>query len=498
MKLVKSLLLGSAAGLCAVTGATAADLPAARAAPVDYVRVCPVHGVGFFYIPGTESCLRITGRVRAEYNYTQSRAAAADLSGWRTLARVGLDARTATAYGTLRAFILLEAARRTGSLRSGTQERIGQAEIATGIDHIGRSQTNIYVLRALVQFMGFSAGRTTSFYDFYANDTTWSLFSMGSDLPYATVFAYTATFGGGWSATIAVEDSIERRQPLLFAGTFDPVAGVFQPSLLTSGFGPAQVNKLPDVVANVRVDQAWGSAQLSAALHELDAAGVGLLPVFPGGPVPGATIDAEYGWAIQGGLKLNLPMIAAGDVLWLQAAYAQGATAYSFGGTNLPNFGISNRFLTSFVDGVVLPDGDIRKTTSWSVVASLTHYWVPTLRSNFFAGYGRFEVPSGFDQFIPLAGSPGTLFPTGVLRDTEFFEAGTNLIWSPVSGLDIGVEAMYRKIDPKGRVLDLNRTLLSASAAACAPATTPCAVPPVFTVGSDDIWQFRARVQRDF
>ena len=71
MKLVKSLLLGSAAGLAAVAGAQAADLPARKAAPVEYVRVCSTYGVGFFYVPGTEGCLRVSGRVRADYLYAE-------------------------------------------------------------------------------------------------------------------------------------------------------------------------------------------------------------------------------------------------------------------------------------------------------------------------------------------------------------------------------------------------------------------------------------------
>ena len=66
MKLVKSLLLGSAAGLAAIAGAQAADLPAKKAVAVEYVRVCSAYGAGFFYIPGTETCLRIGGRVRAD------------------------------------------------------------------------------------------------------------------------------------------------------------------------------------------------------------------------------------------------------------------------------------------------------------------------------------------------------------------------------------------------------------------------------------------------
>ena len=58
-------LLGSAAGLVAVAGAQAADLPV-KAAPVQYVKICSLYGVGFYYIPGTDMCIKIGGWVRAE------------------------------------------------------------------------------------------------------------------------------------------------------------------------------------------------------------------------------------------------------------------------------------------------------------------------------------------------------------------------------------------------------------------------------------------------
>ncbi len=62
---IKSLLLGSAAALVAVSGARAADaVVVAEPEPVEYVRVCDAYGAGFFYIPGTETCLKISGYVR--------------------------------------------------------------------------------------------------------------------------------------------------------------------------------------------------------------------------------------------------------------------------------------------------------------------------------------------------------------------------------------------------------------------------------------------------
>src|SRR5213079_788703 len=66
MKMVKSLLLGGAAGLVAVAGAQAADLPV-KAKPVEYVKVCSLYGEGFFYIPGTDTCLKIGGYLRSDH-----------------------------------------------------------------------------------------------------------------------------------------------------------------------------------------------------------------------------------------------------------------------------------------------------------------------------------------------------------------------------------------------------------------------------------------------
>ena len=38
-----------------------------RAKSVEYVKVCSLYGAGFYYIPGTDTCLKIGGYVRAEW-----------------------------------------------------------------------------------------------------------------------------------------------------------------------------------------------------------------------------------------------------------------------------------------------------------------------------------------------------------------------------------------------------------------------------------------------
>ena len=117
MKLVKSLLLGSATALIAVSGASAADLGVKKPSPVEYVKVCNTYGAGFFYIPGSNTCLKIGGRVRAEYQYQEFKHQgfnAATTGGFRSQGHIQLDARTATEYGTLRTFVRLIMNSRTG------------------------------------------------------------------------------------------------------------------------------------------------------------------------------------------------------------------------------------------------------------------------------------------------------------------------------------------------------------------------------------------------
>lgn len=105
---IKSLLLGSAAALAAVSGAQAADaIVAAEPEPMEYVRVCDAFGTGYFYIPGTETCLKIGGYVRFQTNFGRDRS---DTSDWDTFTRGQLqfDAKNDTELGTLESTIVLQ------------------------------------------------------------------------------------------------------------------------------------------------------------------------------------------------------------------------------------------------------------------------------------------------------------------------------------------------------------------------------------------------------
>jgi Porin subfamily len=68
MTMIKRLILGSAASVLAMGGAQAADLPV-KAKAVEYVRVCSLYGAGFFYIPGTDTCIKLGGYLRVDATF---------------------------------------------------------------------------------------------------------------------------------------------------------------------------------------------------------------------------------------------------------------------------------------------------------------------------------------------------------------------------------------------------------------------------------------------
>src|SRR5579862_4342388 len=105
MTLMKSILLGSAAGIVAVAGAQAADLPTKKAAPAEYVKVCNVGGMAGFIIPGSDTCLKIGGYVTAQVeggnlNKGYAWAAPTGLIDGKTLTSSKADLRPSFGYTT--------------------------------------------------------------------------------------------------------------------------------------------------------------------------------------------------------------------------------------------------------------------------------------------------------------------------------------------------------------------------------------------------------------
>jgi hypothetical protein len=495
MKLFKSLLLASATGLVAVSGASAADLGAKKPSPVEYVRACynPLWGTsGGFIIPGTQTCLRVFGQARFDYQYSQQFLRTSAPSGFRGGGILGLDAITPSEYGNVRAFAQVGLLYRTGNQSSGTGFRQGtflQSNAGTGLNGLPNQQGTEFVFSGFIQFAGFTMGRTASFFDpFFVPEVIGNTFrsSPGN----VNLLAYTAVLGNGFTATLSIEDPTTRRQPVV-EQNFPialPAAGAFAPI-----FGLQGGIAVPHVVGALQVDQAWGSAKLAGVLTNVRPAFLtGAGAAF--GNIPGvpATIGStKYGFAVQGALKINLPMIAAGDNFVITAAYGHGALSYvmsnQFGGSvaNQSVGGVAVNAGDATVDVVT---GAVRLSKAWSIAAGFQHFWTPTLSSTIFGSYAVYDQ-GGTNPLGAFAARDFT-------RDAKFWSAGINTIWQPVRGLNVAVEAAYLHIDPQGRVYDLNKNANFAGVGQCVLAAgnaNNCR-----TKGSDGAFAARLRVTRDF
>jgi hypothetical protein len=505
MKLVKSLLLGSATALVVVSAASAADLGVKKPSAVEYVKVCNTYGAGFFYIPGTNTCIKLGGMVRAEFEVQGTDGKVSgngksgvlagsqgirtfNTTGYRVQGQIEADVRNATEYGTFRTFVRLMLRNVTGAEFSGTSARLGNSPPATGADEFGKAQMGMDVV-AFVQYMGITAGRLGSFYDFYDGSlagVSGPSTGAASPLGATNLFAYTATFGSGFSATLSMEDPLYKRQNIL--GGFGAANNT--PAISTAGYLSGSsyygASQIPDVVGNIRVDQAWGSAQLSGVFHEVNT-----IPVttFANGVVPTSNqSEAKYGFALQAGVKINLPMLAPGDVFWLQGSYSDGATGYSFYGlgplgTGNATSGISaSNFFFPIADGYMqCTNGggcDTKLAESFGGIIGLTHYWTPTIRQSVHASYSQIDYGRG--SVPTVAGAGGTTINTP--STFKVYEAGTQVYWSPIPGVDIGPELQWYQMKNDGSSAFLGNTTAG----------------NIFSKSSENVYLIHLRMQRTF
>ncbi len=424
MRVMKSLLLGAAAGLVATAGAQAADMPV-KAKAVEYVKICSAYGAGFYYIPGTDICLRVGGYVFAEagvkgrnaaisfpydggffditgggaVNATPASWRNANYTNWRSRGHVILDARQNTADGTLRAYFVGGV-----SIANPPNGRAPQGQF--GVGSVGASMD-----RAFIEFAGFTAGMTESFFSFGGAYSIVSSNALSWD--WVNLIAYTAQLGNGVTASVALEDgSAYRVGGVGGAAAAAPFAAV-----------PYGGNNAPDIVGNIRVTQAWGSAQIMGALHEVRPSAANI------------NLGREWGWAIGAGIEVKTPWSGApNNSFLLQGVYGKGAIERTgLSGSPLGTSGGVNFATAAFnlADGTVNAAGTgMDLTEAWSVYAGYRHYWTPALRTGFAFGYVDLEPSSGV-----------------VVSDANLMQAHVSTIWSPVAGLDLSLDIVWTDIE---------------------------------------------------
>src|SRR5712691_3760089 len=433
MKMVKSLVLGSAAGLVAMTGAQAADLPV-KAKAVEYVKICSLYGAGFFYIPGTDTCIKFGGYLRVDttfnsagvQNFPTYAADAGQVNRYRdyfsTRSRLALtvDTRTATEYGVVRTFgqgdftfdTLGGATFNPNAINSTLPVASANLLFSAGGGYVATEFL-------FIQFAGFTFGRSASAYATpwhgYPGNNSSFLLGGHDSVTGVNNIQYTAQFGNGVSATIGLDDpTVYNRTAVYNLGA----SGVGVTAVSGIGLSGNAYNgvRAPDIVGNIRVDQAWGLFQISGAAHLVGGSYNILNTVAaPAGAVglPGAAPttlseisghpDDKWGGSVMAALQIKNIPTGAGDDIKVDASYAVGTTkqVISTAGAS-PTFamfsgtGVAGAYqsvgLGATTDAIWAPtgagsDGQLKLTKAFGIRGAFNHNWNPNWSTSLFGSY---------------------------------------------------------------------------------------------------------------
>jgi len=423
MTLMKSLLLGSAAGIVAIASAQAADLPTRKGAPAaEYVRICsitvngkPVVG---WTLPGSDTCFKLTGYLTGQveggnlktkqlvdsYNHPSGQTPfgtlAAPSFGYTTRLNFGFDAVSNTAYGPLVAHAEM------------------QFENGNGFNNTGNTA---YLNLAYVTWAGLTAGKAPSFFSFTGGGPGWNNFfspdQQGWNQP--DLLAYTASFGGGFSATIAAQTSYAQSGPGTNVADF---AANSCNSVDAACNYTVNGERVPDIVGNIKVSQGWGSAQVSGVGHYVNVTG------FNG------EVQKTWGWGVDAGVSFNLPQFGAGDEITFTGAYTEHSAWYSGIGDGMWGLewgqeAYQNGEQQAAGDTYENPTGTWAKPKMWSASSEVTHHFSPEFSGSLEGGYSQIRW-TGTDI-------------TSMVSNGDYWLAGVVAHWDPVKNLDFEFELLY-------------------------------------------------------
>lgn len=465
MKMVKSLLLGAAAGVIAVGGARAADLPV-KAKAVEYVKICSLYGAGFYYIPGSDTCIKLGGYLRAQvalgtnagYDTANNGVAGARnrlRNYYTTQSRedLNIDTRTATEYGVLRTFFDGVFTWSTGGYTgAGTTAVNGSTTYSTGIaNQVAAGSLGVYY--AFIQFAGFTMGKAVSQFsapwtNYPANNFD-GLPGGGGSVTGVNQFTYTADFGQGVTATFSAQDQVQ-----YYTSNIWNVSGATAAGLAAGAYGLNDIggSRSPDLVAMVRVDQAWGLFQASAAAHDNHAGYYGAAET---SDHPGD----KWGWAAQLALSIKNIPTGAGDTINVQGVYTNGASRYNFqdlmsttyamyGGTGLLG-AYQSLGLGGLSDSVFVTGAGQELTTTYGFNAGFTHNWDPHWNTGIYGAWAAVRYNGTAKGYI-CGAMVATLALTGACNpDFNYAVIGTITRWTPVKNLTFSADLTYTMLDQK-------------------------------------------------
>ncbi|WP_342739960.1 porin [Bradyrhizobium sp. B117] len=503
MTIVKSILLGSVAGFTVVSGGQAADLPL-KAKAVEYVKVCSLYGAGFYYVPGSDTCIKLGGYLRMDVaaNTNSNSGNTSGAGGaqnrfsngynWRARQDLSIDTRTATAYGVLRTygevgFTWTDDTYAGNGTGATVYSPIGPspyssapANASTGAQGYG----TLGVYSVFIQFAGFTIGKAVSQFStpwtVYPGNIFDGLVGGGGAVNGVNQLTYTAEFGNGVSAAISAQDPTQYTQ----AGVNNVSAGG------AFGTGDYAGTLAPDIIGSVSVDQPWGFFKASVAAHDNHAAYYGATEI-TGHP------DDKWGWAGQLALSIkNLPT-GPGDSINVQAVYTDGATRFNiqeqsqatamtiYGGTSLPGAYQSVGF--GFAPDTVFAAGTQQQLTkTWGGRGAYNHNWDPFWSTSIYGAYATVSYNSTAKGLICHNATWVVPTVTSCNPDYNIAQAGIVTRWTPVKNLTFSADLTYTHLDQ-----NMVGTISAASAAIGKPAA-------VYQLKNQDTVMVLFRAQRNF
>jgi len=482
------------------------------------VKICSLYGAGFYYIPGTDTCIKLGGYLRVEtalatnsvYNGATSGPAGAfnRLSNYytaRSRQDLNIDTRTATEYGVVRTYFdatfswTTDSYQNNGAVQGSTVYSplggVGGPYVTTPGGPFGYLGTNpaispasapnnanagavaggtVGVYYAFIQFAGFTMGKAVSQFSTpwtnYPGNNFDGLVGGGGTVTGVNQLTYTADLGQGISLTLSAQDQAAYYQAgvqnLSAVATILTVAPGTATPALAGGFGASDYGgaRAPDLVASLRVDQAWGLFQLSAALHDNHAAYYGgpTLPAGVSGTETAGHPNDKWGWAVQAALSIKNIPTGAGDSINIQGVYTDGATRYNiqdlasgygaismFGGTSNPA-AYGSIALNAAPDTVFVTGSDQHTIKTWGMRGAYTHNWDPYWNSAIYGAYAAVRWDDFSKAFLCTNLSPfNNAAVTTCNPDYNIAQVGFITRWTPVKNLTFSADVTASFIDQK-------------------------------------------------
>jgi hypothetical protein len=493
--IARNFVLGSAATLIAMSGAQAADLPA-KAKAIEYVKICSVYGAGFWFIPGTDTCIKLGGYLRVDTTFNggaqgqpawngdigqQNRYR--DYYSSRSRLAFTVDTRTSTEYGAVRTF--MQANWQFTTLGNNTFNPNNLNTMLGNNAQLLETPGGGYVAveSIFVQFAGFTFGKSASAYatPWQAFPGNISSFLIGGHDTQTGVnnIQYTRQFDNGVSASIGLDDPVVWNRTAVYNLAYGLNATG------TGGNAYAGVHT-PDIVGNVRIDQAWGLFQISGAAHEVSGS-YDFLTAGTAQPTAlseiGGHPDSKWGGAVMAALQIkNLPT-GAGDDIKVDATYAMGDTKEvistsstspsfaMFSGSNHPGAYQSIGFGAT-TDAVWLPNhattgpvttagflgtGDLKLTEAYGIRGAFNHNWNANWSSSLFGSYSAVRYRGTTGDLATAKGQYCAAYGVGKVVSADFTcnpdynvsQLGVITRWVPIKNLTFSAEAMWFHLDQK-------------------------------------------------